>query len=274
MHANTCERISFNAKTDINDLFMKVSSVKDITNDEAIKMISLFNKYGALILEHDESLTAEENLFKLKKYFGNVIPHERSVNHGIATISNQKGFDGYLGANNEDHPLHTGGTYSEEPPIVILLQCLKPSDIGGESILVSSKSIYHFLQENDPKGLNDLKKRGVVTIKRGKDSADRAIFDEHFLGNGSYTFSFRCDHVAEFYLKPCKIITTLALIKNFIDSAQNQIVFKLKRNQILIMDNCAVLHARKSFPADSDRCLQRLNVDGKDTRYPLILGFK
>lgn len=269
------KRDTFDSFTKVEDLVYKVSSVKDMNKKQKEDLFMLFNRYGAVVLEHDPSDDARQQLIDISKYFGNVVGHDRADNDGVTTIANLEGFEGYLGASNEDHPLHTGGVYSEEPPIIILLQCIKQSTTGGETILVSSKKIYDYLSESAPKSLEKLKKKGVVTIKRNDAESSRPIFDENFLGNGKLMFTFRCDNVIRFEITPADMILPIADIKRFIDSKENQIKFKLKENQILIADNTSVMHARTAFPANEERCLLRITTDGKSslTEFPLTIGF-
>lgn len=265
----------FDSRTDLNMLTFKVSSVKEMSEEQKGSFFTLFNRYGAVVLEHDPSDNPKDNLIDISKYFGNVVGHDRADEDGITTIANLEGFEGYLGASNTDHPLHTGGVYSDEPPVVILLQCLKQSVTGGETILVSSKKIYEYLKEKDPRSLDRLKENGVLTIKRKEAQSSRAIFDENFLGNGRYMFSFRCDEVIRFEIDPAEMILPIAEVKRFIDRPENQIRFKLKENQILIADNASVMHARTAFPAEEERCLLRITTDGKsaESRYPILIGF-
>lgn len=265
------QREVFNAKNELNDFIFSVKSIINMQKDEQESFIQLFNKYGAVVLESETIEDHHQSLMSLSKHFGNVIGHDRADKDGITEISNLEGNDGYLGASYVEHPLHTGGVYSDEPPIIILLQCVKQSETGGDTILVSSKNIYDFLKKTNIEWLESLKNKNSVTIRRGNSEASRAIFDKNYLKNGSYMFSFRCDNVIEFDLKPSNLILPLAEIKKFIDNPDNQIRFRLKENQILVADNAAVMHARTAFPEKSDRRLLRLTLDGKNDK--LVLGF-
>jgi alpha-ketoglutarate-dependent taurine dioxygenase len=267
-------RLSFDSTNNLSDFLVNIDSVKNMTESQKELLLNKFNTYGACLIEHKECQDPKSNLLELKKYFGNIIGHDRADEDGITKIANLKGFDGYLGASFEEHPLHTGGIYSENPPIIILLQCIKQSSTGGDSILVSSKLIYNYLLNVDPEGLEKIKEHGTVTMKRGDAMASRPIFDKDFLGNNSYMFSFRCDNVVEFILKPSSTVKTLGLIKNFIDDPKNQLRFRLKKNQIMIADNSAVMHARTAFPENEDRCLLRLTLDGKCNHENIVLGFR
>ena len=266
------QRTIFNSTLNVNELLVKTTSVANISSSEEEKMLNIFNKYGVCLLEHDETNNPKDNIINLKKYFGDTVGHDRADTDGITEIANLAGFQDYLGASHEEHPLHTGGIYSETPPIIILLQCIRQSETGGDSILVSSKLIKDFLLKEDPDGFQALSQRDALTMRRGNAKASRPVFDKNILGNGNYMFSFRCDNIIEFTIKPAKLVTTISLIKNFIDNPKNQLKFKLKRNQIMIADNSAVMHARTAFPADSDRLLLRITLDGK-TKNPINLGF-
>jgi len=268
-------REAFDGKNRLDDFLVKTTDVGGMRPAEKAVLFAKFNRFGAAILEHDPSDNPRKNLIDLGGYFGNIVGHDRAGDDGVTRIANLKGFDGYLGASNADHPLHTGGVYSDTPPIIILLQCIRQSSIGGETTLVSSKNICDHIRKFDPQGFDTLSKSGSLTIKRGKAQASRPVFDKSFLGNGGYLFTFRCDNVIEFGLKPASLVTTVAEIKRFIDAPENQIRFRLRENQILIADNSSVMHARTAFPDGEPRELLRLTLDGKskETNYPLTLGF-
>ncbi|EMB7845546.1 TauD/TfdA family dioxygenase [Vibrio vulnificus] len=272
---NQATRTTFNSQTDLKELSVRLPADNSLNKITIQNIVEKFNRYGVALVEHEKKHTPEDVLLKIGHFFGNPVGHDRSDSNGITVISNLKGFDGYLGASYTEHPLHTGGVYSDEPPIVLLLQCIKQSSIGGESILVSSKNIYDFLSKEDPHGLTLLKRSGALTMKRGNAKASRAVFDDKYLGNGSYMFSFRCDNVVEYEINPSSLITTLAKIKSFIDRPENQVRLRLQENQILIADNSAVMHARTEFPENEDRKLLRLTLDGKPSHseYRLTLGF-
>ncbi len=268
-------RETFDAENSVEQFLIKVDDVSSMTPTQKDDFFSTFNRFGAALLEHEPSENPRQNLVDLGKYFGNLVGHDRADPEGVTTIANLKGFDGYLGASNVDHPLHTGGVYSDQPPIIILLQCIKQSSVGGETILVSSKKICDHIRAVDPKGFERLSQPDSLSIRRGDAVAARPVFDKDYFGNGAYLFTFRCDDVIEFGIKPASLVLTLAEIKRFIDSPENQVRFRLKENQILVADNASVMHARTAFPADEDRKLLRLTLDGKaaDTGYPLTLGF-
>ena len=48
-------------------------------------------------------------------------------------------------------------------------------------------------------------------------------------------------------------------IVDFVSHPQNHAVYKLKRNETLLCNNGAVLHARKSYPDDQEHHLDRIN---------------
>ena len=70
-------------------------------------------------------------MLELGKCFGNVVGHDRADPDGITKIANN----------------------------------------GGDSILVSSNSIYDHIAKVNPDGLEKLKQEGVIRIKRGESEA-------------------------------------------------------------------------------------------------------
>ncbi|BAZ69773.1 MAG: TauD/TfdA family dioxygenase [Pelatocladus maniniholoensis HA4357-MV3] len=267
------EKIIEASKNYIDKLTLKISTVEEINELELQKIFAIFNKYKFVILETEPLPNPQDNLLGLNNFFGSIIRHKRSDENGIVSVENLGSFPSdkaqLLSATNQMFSMHTDGTYEIEPPKVVAMQCVIPSNHGGFSQIVYAESIYDYLMENHPQELQSLFSN-QLTITRGSQKATRAIFVEI---EGRISMSFRDDPVVSIIIPP-PIEKVFNVIKNYINTSSNQLRFKLKTNQILVIDNTSVLHGRTSFPDNEVRKLNRLCFDGiSEYSHHLKFGF-
>ncbi|MFB2768935.1 TauD/TfdA family dioxygenase [Pelatocladus sp. BLCC-F211] len=255
------EEITEASKNYIDQLTLKISKIEDINESELQKLFAIFNKYKFVILETEALPNIQDNLLALKKIFGSIIRHKRSDENGIVSVENLGSFPidkaQLLSATNQMFSMHTDGTYEIEPPKVVAMQCVIPSNHGGCSQIVYAESVYDYLMENHPQELQSLFSN-PLNITRGNQTATRAIFAEI---EGRISMTFRADPVVSIIIPP-PIEKVFNVIKNYINTSSNQLIFKLKANQILVLDNTSVLHGRTSFPDNEVRKVNRLCFDG------------
>jgi alpha-ketoglutarate-dependent taurine dioxygenase len=248
---------------DINQVTLKISKVAEISEPERQKLFEIFNKFKFVILDCEPLPNPQENLLALKKYFGSVKRHKRSDKNGISLIENLENSPlatTYLATTNQRHFMHTDGPYEIEPPKIVAMQCEIPSKNGGLSQIVYCESIYEYLREDYPQELQILFTH-PFTITRGEQTATRAIFVEQ---EGRISMAFRTDSFVSTDI-PLQLEKAFKLIQEYVNNPKNQLIFKLKANQIILLDNTSVLHGRTSFPDHEVRKLNRLWFNGIST---------
>jgi alpha-ketoglutarate-dependent taurine dioxygenase len=249
------------SKIDISQATLKIRKVAELSEPEQQKLFDIFNKFKFVILQSEPLLNPQENLLGLKKFFGSIIKHKRSDENGIVSVENLGDFTDsnsqLLSASNQMFSMHTDGTYENEPPRVVAMQCITPSKNGGLSQIVYGESVYEYLMENHFQELQNLLAH-TLTITRGDQTATRAIFLEK---EGRISITFRADSLVSIAMTP-EVKKAFNLLKEYVNSPNNQLRFKLQANQILLLDNTSVLHGRTSFPDNEVRKLNRLCFDG------------
>jgi alpha-ketoglutarate-dependent taurine dioxygenase len=261
------------SKNYIDQLTLKISKFEEINEAERQKLFTIFNKNKFVVIETEPFPNPQANLLALQKVFGSIIRHKRSDENGIVSVENLGSYPSdnaqLLSATNQMFSMHTDGTYEIEAPKVVAMQCVIPANNGGFSQIVYAASVYDYLMENYPQELQSLFSH-PLTITRGNQTATRAIFVE--LG-GRISMTFRADPVVSIIIPP-PIEKVFNVIKNYINASSNQLIFKLKPNQILVIDNTSVLHGRTSFPDNEVRKLNRLCFDGiSEYSHHLEFGF-
>jgi alpha-ketoglutarate-dependent taurine dioxygenase len=215
----------------------------------------------------------QENLLALKKFFGSVLRHRRSDEHGIVAVENlynSPANNVSRSATNRMHPMHTDGTADIDTPKAVALQCELNSQNGGYSQIVYGESVYEYLMKNHPQELQKLLTHSISITNLGGKTDTRPIFIEK---EGRISMSFKADSVVTIKVPP-PIEKVFKMIRNYVNDPSNQFIFKLKVNQIQILDNTSVLHGRTSFPDNEVRKINRLWFDGiSEYTHQLQFGF-
>ena len=249
------------SKLYINKLILKVSKVTEILEPERERLFEIFNEFKFVILECEPLPNPQENLLALNKFFGSVKRHHRSDKNGIVSVKNlgnSLATTAPISTTNQMHPMHTDGSADIYPPKIVTMQCETPSKNGGFSQIVYGESVYEYLTENHPQELQKLFTHPVTVTNLGGKTDTRSIFSEN---KGRMSITFKADSVVSTEIPP-QIQKAFNIIKNYVNDPKNQFIFKLKANQILLLDNTSVLHGRTSFPQNEVRKLNRLWFDG------------
>ena len=139
--------------------------------------------------------------------------------------------------------------------------CCQPSKDGGESYVVSVVAIYeHIKKVLHPSEMDALFRTNAVRFKRGMESATEAVLRRDEETRHIYMCQRRdilVDKIEE-AAHPDARAGVLAMF-SFINDPRNHVVYKLQRNETLLYNNAAVLHARRSFPNGQIQRLDRLN---------------
>jgi len=150
-------------------------------------------------------------------------------------------------------PFHTDGPYNRNPLQHQLLQCIKQSKQGGESQLSDGFAAARALQLHYPKQFDILTKT-KLRFRYYDDNVDMftvrpmIVTDDGGAINSVY-YSGRVDASPSFenIEKATEFYYAKKLFTEHINEATRQISFKLEENDMLIFDNCRVLHGRSAF---------------------------
>ncbi len=262
------------SKFDVNQVTLKISKVVEMSELNIQKLFEIFNQYKFVILECNPLPNPKENLLALEKIFGSIKKSKRSEVDGIIPVENLHNSSlakTNVSTTNTIHLMHTDGSAEIDPPKIVALQCEIPSHNGGLSQIICAESIYEYLRKNHFQELQVLF-INPLTVTRVEQTASRPIFVEQE-GKISITFrTIRKDHVS--IEIPSQIKKVYNIINNYVNNPKNQLIFKLKAHQILILDNTGVLHGRTSFPENEFRKLNKLWFDGiSEYSHRLQLGF-
>lgn len=151
-------------------------------------------------------------------------------------------------------PLHTDEGYRNVFPRFVSLYCIRPSLVGGMSTIVKVEELLAELHKKFKEDVENLFQPSFIQIDTLAGLINKQILfpiNEKITGL-SYSPILR--HIQTTELGD----EMISFINQFIHDPNNQYRIQLKANDLLIMDNCRVLHGRTAFNENDNRLLLRL----------------
>ena len=150
-------------------------------------------------------------------------------------------------------PLHSDEGYRTVFPRFVSLYCVKPSLNGGTSTIIKVTELVTELRKVFKEQVDNLFCPDFIQIETSSGKMNKQLL--FHLGNGvigmSYSPILRKLETNELGYD------MILWINKFIHDPENQYRFSLKENDLLMMDNCQVLHGRTAFNEQDDRLLLR-----------------
>lgn len=150
-------------------------------------------------------------------------------------------------------PLHSDEGYRAVFPRFVSLYCVKPSLKGGVSTIIKVHELLLALRAVFKEDVKNLFCPNFIQIDAASGKINKSLFFP--LDNGltgmSYSPILRGLETNELGY------AMISWINKFIHEPTNQYRFSLKENELLMMDNCQVLHGRTAFHEKDDRLLLR-----------------
>lgn len=150
-------------------------------------------------------------------------------------------------------PLHTDEGYKNTFPRYASLYCLQQSRMGGISTIVKVDELLEALYTNFRNKVSELFQPDALCIETVKGKLYKQIFFK--MNNGLIGMSY--SPILFNWNAKSSISDMIVFINQFVHDPTNQYRYLLKENQLLIMDNCRVLHGRTAFSSQDNRLLLR-----------------
>ncbi len=222
-----------------------------------------------ILVNISDTSNMRNDFVNLNFIFGKILHHTRSENSGIAVVAINKDpmLKDFKGANNSEHFLHTDGMYGKIPKIMAL-QCQNPAQNGGESCIVLGQNLFNYLSESIPSKIENLFETDFFRVARAGEESTKPLFS--YSKSSKITISFRKND--GFAKVICKYPEIYGMILDYLENRNNQVTFTMKKGDILIADNTAVLHGRTPFQNSKNniRIMNRLWFEAEE----LDNGFK
>ncbi len=165
---------------------------------------------------------------------------------------------------------HTDSTALEYSPDIVGLLCLHPSIIGGESILGNAANLFIWMKDLYPESAKILAEpiiRDVITPGQEKNikTIQKNRFPVFSFDNNSFKFRYmrywilsghkRCD----MEISP-QLLDALDKVEHYFNTKSNTLSYKMKRGDILFVNNNFICHNRTSYIDDTQTGIKRTLV--------------
>lgn len=166
----------------------------------------------------------------------------------------------------KDLSLHTDRAMFPGPPRLLGLMCIRPALDGGESVLVSGHAVHDRLLASRPQVLPELYRE----FHFGRDPGFERTYPVFRRGDGRLHVHYNRYWITRGQREHGAPLTTaqLAALDAFdevLADPRMALRIRLRRGDLLLVDNAAILHGRTSFldpPApEPGRCLARIWLD-------------
>jgi len=226
---------------------------------------SFVSNPGCLIIENFDSDLEKGLLQNLAKSLGKISLSGINVSGNVLedgfihrvevkeeALKDKSGYN-ILSSTAEVFPCHTDDYFSENPVDVVILHCVIPDEFGGESIIAYLKNILDFLATKTIKILSQQtfpSHFGKVSILEKDINGYKIRYNRLEIERASKITGISLNE---------KQITALDHLDNAIN--KTQIIFKLKKNDCLVLNNKKLVHGRTAISKDSNRLLRRVRIN-------------
>lgn len=150
-------------------------------------------------------------------------------------------------------PMHTDEGHATVFPRYAALFCAKEAGEGGDSIIVPFKELHAALLRDFGCDVDLLFAQDAIAIENYQGMKIKPVL--FTLNNGDVGISYST--VLQKMWCSERVFEMFDYVAKYVHNRDNQIRFKLKSGQMLIFDNCRVLHGRTSFSMNDPRLLYR-----------------
>eukprot|EP00440_Ansanella_granifera_P006480 gb/GFBE01007026.1/.p1 GENE.gb/GFBE01007026.1/~~gb/GFBE01007026.1/.p1 ORF type:complete len:362 (+),score=85.45 gb/GFBE01007026.1/:1-1086(+) len=247
-------------------LRLHVPSMSRMTRDEVSQFAFMLNTYGAVILvpenEDEDGLSPYKTLDRL---LGTAVSHDAANEHGIVEINPARPTSINTANPMKEHLPHTDDAYTENPSMFCTLQCIQAAPSGGgETVLISGAELVTALSNKE---LKSLMKPGMVSMGR-RPASDGSWMKVSSIpmfwvdkNSGWLQVRWRCNDgcVQDINTEAKPGYENMDAVAR---GEVHQLIVALAPRELLVIDNRAIAHGRRSYEADEPRVMWRKNYVG------------
>lgn len=202
---------------------------------------------------------SESTLLAIAHSLGDIQRHVRANERGVVgeepARTDWSSFpDEYQGLGTTEFPPHTDGTFLDGitlqgdtvcrvlPPEMLILQCVQPATLGGESVVVDGRRVVEDALTRSPELLRALLTTDVLYARDDMFSSGPAITIAE-----CNCLRLRLRHDNKVYASHSTAAALRRLYDQYILQPAYQVVVALQPCQMLIVDNYRTLHGRRAF---------------------------
>ncbi|QIN36830.1 TauD/TfdA family dioxygenase [Legionella longbeachae] len=215
------------------------------------QFIQFINKNGFAIVQLNNK-PLRSLLRRLVQYFGPSMKDSGVYKKYIAKVQAANNGKFYINSD-KSQPLHTDEGYTNIFPHYASLYCVQQASQGGISTIVHVQTLLDALYDKFADKVSELFQPDALSIQTVTGTIKKQILFK--LKNGLVGMSY--SPILLNWKSTNLISDMIIFINQFIHDPQNQFRISLQKDQLLIMDNCRILHGRTGFNMQDERLLLR-----------------
>ena len=240
------------------------------------KVSANLSKYGYVIL--NPASTSRKMTLETCRLFGKIQGHSRADKDGIVEIlSTSLAKEGKHQISDIALDPHSDGTYLDAlafrgsivfrvlPPKIVAIQCIKPSPIGGASVLVDGEAILRSVIQHHPHLLSTLFSRSAMSSIGKRLVANYPVFEQS--PQGKVIMRHNHQH-GEVFIAPHANAAMHLFHHQYVVNPEFTTHVALSQTQILIIDNHRILHGRTKI--QGDRLFRRVWVQDEERSFKMM----
>lgn len=210
-----------------------------------------------------------KGLLMLEDKLGKIIPHTTAQSFADITLKSRFNDRSVIRPQSDNGPQapHVDGVLSEVTPSFMVMHCISPAAVGGESVYVDTKDILEFILQKDYATFAPLFHPKAVAVARPQfGKKHKPVFKIR----GDVLETYFSNHEYNKVDSSIEAETAFDLISTFIKSPENQKIRQTHPGDLVFVVNRRLLHGRKAFSDSSSqrRHYVRAWYDGSKANIP------
>ncbi len=183
---------------------------------------------------------------------GGRIPHKHDRNGVVSLIADPGVYpdrDDVLRPQSDNGPQapHTDGAFTERPPVLMALYCVRKAVHGGDTILVDMGEAMRAVPQED---LNGLYLPDAMFVSRGGNVTVQPVFKKTLRGRHLARFSNHEYNESEPLNTGAE--SGFQIVDTFLKNPDNQTKITLQPGDLIVIDNTRTAHGRTRFDDDEE----------------------
>lgn len=250
---------------DTDALRLAVGSISEMTDAEVALFARLLDRYGAAVLVPEQGTAEGPDVYStLDRLLGTCVPHDRMDQRGVVEINPARPTSVNVAEPEKEHLPHTDDAYTERPASFMTLMCRVAAPSGGESVLVCGADLLGCLAAEE---VEAMMRPGMVSMGRRQagdgswlkcSSIPLLWVDED---SGRVSVRWRCKDACVQHIDP-SVRAAYERMDMIARDEERQLVLPLSPGDMLVVDNRAHAHGRRTYDASEPRIMWRKNYYG------------
>lgn len=240
-------------RREYNDYVQEAEDLDLYFTDKIEQLSSLVDKNGFAIFRANKTLSLLSIVQYMRKTFGPSLKDSGIAKKYLARVAPNSSKKFYINSSLAQ-PLHTDEGYRKNFPHYTSLYCIEPDLNGGVSVLVDGRELIEHLRLRYKELIALAFDNNFMHLETAVGELSKALL--FHMPDGSVGISY--SPILKQIHSSADGLRLISAVNEYIHDTRNQLRIKLRKNELLVMNNCRMLHGRTEFDANNQRLLVRL----------------